>query len=156
MKGGTIKFRWTFEGGTELAAALRELSTRISRKVQLSALTDAAEPMRDRMESLAPRSALTKPHLAEQMTISPARGEDGLEIAVAVGPSKEAFYGGLQEFGTANNPAQPFARPGFDSELDVALEILAAAFWRELAARGVSRTVDAPSMPTGGPQGSLT
>jgi HK97 gp10 family phage protein len=148
-KGAPIKMRLRFEGGKELAANLEKLSKALSRKIQRDALTEAAEPLRARMGELAPRSDKTSGvHLADDIVISSARGQDSDEVAVAVGPSPTTFYGGLQEFGTAHHGAQPFARPAFDSEVDEALEILAAALWRELAARGIARTVSAPTTPT--------
>jgi HK97 gp10 family phage protein len=129
-----------FEGGAELAAALRKLSTRISRRIAHECLVEAAEPMRRRMSSLAPHEP-GKPDLRDTIVISRARGEDAQESAVAVGPSKFGFYGSFLEFGTKQMAAQPFARPAFDQTHEQSLQILGAACWRELAARGVSRSI---------------
>lgn len=156
MSTGAIKMRWHFEGGKELAANLETLSKALSRKIQREALMEAAEPMRSRMSELAPRSNTSSAvHLADDIVIAPARGQDQQEVAVAVGPSPQTFYGSFQEFGTARHEAQPFARPAFDEEVDEALDILAAALWRELAARGISRTVNAPTTPSAPGGGGL-
>lgn len=143
-----------FEGGKELDAALKSLSTRVSRKIQREALYDAAEPMRRAMAAKAPRGDPRPPNLKDTLTISDAR-EEGAQ-AVAVGPSKAAWYGSFQEFGTANHPAQPFARPAFDEKAETALQILAREIWTALASRGVSRSVRRDIPISGGPSGGLT
>lgn len=150
------------EGGQALAENLRSLSKRVRRNVLIEALTDAAEPMRRRMATLAPREP-GAPDMADHIAVQPltaaqlrAAGEaaDEFKAGVAVGPEKPFYYGFYQEFGTVRHGAQPFARPAFDSEGGGALGKLAASLWTELAARGFSRssTVDAPV--SGGPGGS--
>lgn len=139
-----------FEGGKELADALGQLSPRVSRKVQKEALMDAAEPMRRRMEQLAPR-APGKPDLADHMVISSERGVDAQEVVVAVGPSKSFFYGSFQELGTAHHPAHPFARPAFDQKAESALKLFADAVWLALTGRGVRRATVLSDAPVSGP-----
>src|SRR5262245_29534765 len=154
MSSEPIKVRFKVEGIAELKAALDELSTRLSRKIQLEALRESAEPLRARMAELAPRSRAASPvHLAESMVISTSRGQDGQEVAVAVGPAKDAFWGGLQEFGTVHAPAQAFARPAFDSEVSECLDVLVEVLWREL--KGIAKTLDVPAMPTSPGGGGL-
>lgn len=129
-----------FDGGIELQRALDTLSSRISRQLKRDALAEAAEPMRKRMAQLAPFKA-GKPDLRDAMVVSAVRGTDVNESAVAVGPTKAGFYGSFQEFGTKHHAAQPFARPAFDAEAEPALRVLADAMWRELAGRGIHRSV---------------
>ena len=125
-----------FEGGRELAAALGQLSTRVSRKIQRSVLTEQAEPMRAAMAAKAPRApARSDPTLAEEMTISNARGADLQEVAIVVGPSKRSFYGSFQEYGTVNHSPQPFARPAFDGHARSALRGISAGLWSALTSR---------------------
>ena len=143
-----MKTMMRFDGGADLARNLAQLSTRLSRKIQREALEEAAEPMRRRMDLGAPRSD-DAPHAADTMTISNARGQDAREVAVAVGPSKAGFYLSFQELGTAHNPAQPFARPAFDEVSPQSLRILSAALWREMAGRGIARSVSAPTTVQG-------
>ena len=145
-----------FEGGKELVAALGTLSKAMSKKILIESLKDAAEPMRARMARLAPKGDPQGVNLSQSMEVMTSRGQDALEAAVAVGPTKEAFYGSFQEFGTAHHAAQPFARPAFDSEKEKALQLLAAALWRELAARGVNRgtVLGGPVNDSGGGSGS--
>lgn len=92
------------------------------------------------MSVMAPH-APGKPDLRDTISVSGARGTDSNEIAVAIGPSRAGFYGSFQELGTKHHAAQPFARPAFDSQGPTSLQIIASAIWRELAARGISRTV---------------
>lgn len=140
-----MKISMKFEGGAELARALGSLSTRVSKGIQRDALRDAAEPMRREMAVLAPHEPGT-PDLRDTMTISNARGADANEIAVAVGPSRAGFYGSFQELGTSRHSAQPFARPAFDAKAPQALRILSDVLWRELAGRGIGRTVTVPTV----------
>jgi HK97 gp10 family phage protein len=153
--------RVRFEGGAELAAALESLPKRVGRSMLVEALTDAAEPMRKRMASLAPREP-GAPDMADNIIVSRSMvtiqgdGEkvrnDEFQASVAVGPSKGFFYGFFQEFGTTRHSAQPFARPAFDSESQAALDLLARSLWTALAARGISRsvTVNTPVRSGGG------
>lgn len=126
------------EGGQELERNLAQLSARLSERLQIDALKEAAEPMRKAMSVKAPWEP-GKPDLRDMMNISAKlRGQ----MAVAVGPSRRGFYGSFQEFGTKHHAAQPFARPAFDETAMTALKLLSASLWRELAARGFSRRVD--------------
>lgn len=138
-----------FEGGAELAANLRTLSTRLSRRIVTEALREAAEPMRKQMSRMAPHEP-GKPDLRDAMSISRAMGADSQEVAVAVGPTRSGFYGSFQELGTKHHAAQPFLRPSFDSNVQPSLRILAAAVWRELAAKGIGRSVTSTARATGG------
>lgn len=143
-----------FEGGADLAKALASLSPRLSKPIQRGALREGAEPMRVRMGSLAPRRP-PHPDMADHMAIANATGEDTQEIAVAVGPEKRFFYGLFQELGTAFHAAQPFARPAFDAVSHQSLLIIGAALWRELAGKGIGRTVSSSARIVGGPGGGL-
>lgn len=134
------------DGGADLARALSGLSARVSTRLIRESLIEAAEPMRDRMEQLVPVSD-DAPHVRDEMVISKARSDtDARETAVAVGPTKKGFYGSFVEFGTAHMAAQPWARPAFDQTWLQSLGIFAAALWRELAGRGIRRSMaDAPT-----------
>lgn len=145
--------RVQFEGGKELAAAFKSLSTAMTRKVLREGLMEAGEPMRALWARLAPRSD-DAPHAADTVTMSAARGRDLQETAVAVGPSKKGFYLSFQELGTEHHAAQPSGRPAFDQSRDKVLATFGKVLWRELAARGVSRPTIAASGPmSGGPGG---
>jgi len=129
-----------FEGGARLANELASLPKRASRSIQRAALRAAAEPVRARASSLAPRDP-GAPDLADNIGVSNARPEDG-SVGVAVGPTSKFFYGLFQEEGTSRHGAQPFMRPALDANVSAALTAakfaLAAAIIR--AGGGTSRT----------------
>lgn len=142
-------FHWKFEGGKELAAALESLPESVRRPVLLKALKAAGVPMAEQMGSLAPRDTSGfegEGHvpLADSMKISVATRVMGEFLdretvgAVAVGPSKDAFWGLFQEYGTAFHGAQPFARPSFDANYEQALAIFRAQMWAEIRAAAES------------------
>jgi HK97 gp10 family phage protein len=139
--------RLTFTGGKALSAALNQLSTRVSRRLQLEALTEAAEPMRRAMHDKAP---VETGRLKKNMVINRSRGIDGQEAAVAVGPARGTFYGSQQEFGNKHHAAQPFARPAFDENADRSLRIIKDALWRELAGKGIQRPMESVAGPVQG------
>lgn len=135
-----------FEGGAALLANLNSLSHRLSRQIQIEALKEVGEPMRKQMARRAPH-APGEPDLRNAMTISTSRGQDAKEAAVAVGPTREGFYGSFQEFGTKQFAAQPFARPAFDETVQSTLNALGDVLWRELAGRGLQRPMASVDVP---------
>lgn len=143
------------EGGVEMSKALSGLSAGVSRRLVRENLVDAAEPMRERMEELAPVGDAPT-HLRDQMVISVARdvAVDKRETAVAVGPSRRGFYGSFQELGTAHHAAQPFAGPAFDQTWLQVLGLFGEGLWADLVRRGVlgarrSLITDAPTAVQG-------
>lgn len=142
-------------GMENLAKGLRALDQDLRRDVLIDALKEAAEPMRASMAALAPRGP-DAPHLANSMSISVANKVGGTsggrwlgattdnEASVAVGPSKDFFYGLFLEYGTVKMSARPFMRPAFDENAQASLEILKRALWAAIS-----------SSPTGGSGGSL-
>jgi len=136
-----VKIGLDLEGGEALRAALLTLSRAVRRRALYSVLRPAAEPMRLRMQRLAPHGATGE--LAAGITVSAAprigsvaggqwQAADEFQAAVAVGPSKLAFYGIFQEYGTVEHPAQAFGRPAFDGSRDEALQILGEGLWQLL------------------------
>lgn len=135
-----MKFSARFEGGDELARNLATMSPRVSKRVLLEALMVGAEPIRRRASSNAPHDP-GAPDLRNNIVVSTVR-VPGVAAAVAIGPSKEFFYGLFNELGTVHQGARPFLRPAFDSEGVAALGPIGQELWRALASRGFSRTVD--------------
>ena len=135
--------RMNVTGGDELAAKLRKLPMAVRKNELYRILREAGEPMRSRMEQLAPRSTGDRgniPGLADSMSISVAKkigstsggrweASDEFMAAVAVGPSKNAYYGIFQEYGTVHHGAQSFARPAFDGTADTSLKHISAELW---------------------------
>jgi len=133
-----------FEGGAAMVRNLEKLAQPMQRQIKIDALKAAAEPMRDRMELLAPVSFEGDPHLADNIIIGTlterqleARGRDS-ETVIEVGPAggktgNDFFYGFFLEYGTAHMPPQPFARPAFDQTAQQALDILSDELWFAIA-----------------------
>lgn len=136
-----MKLKAEFEGGRQMAQTLKTLESSLSRKIQVDALSIAAEPIRDRAAALAPRSRQDKDHLADNIVIGAVgrasldkRGRES-ETVVEVGPElrpNDFFYGFFQEYGTAFSGAQPFMRPAFDEEWRRSLMILSDELWYAL------------------------
>lgn len=148
-----MKMSMTFEGGRELAAALNHLSQRARARLLREVLVDAAEPMRASMASLAPSGGESgPPDLKDSIIVAVSNRRDSVDSqqeTVAVGPKKGIFWGHFQEFGTEHHAAQPFARPAFDQNVATSLQILRTGCWRELAAKGIGRSVSAPTAVQG-------
>lgn len=121
-----MKFKHRWKGDGDLKRTFKEMDAAMSRAVLVQAGLNAVEPMRVRAGELAPRSAGSGPHLADNIVAAEtAFGSNGNVsrnpdvIAIAIGPShqpNDMFYGQFQEFGTAHHPAQPFLRPAFDQQ----------------------------------------
>ena len=121
-------------GGAQLEQRLRELPASVSGTVLRKILRRAAEPVRARMSEMAPHRP-GPPDLRDRIVISGAGGDDDFDmgdIAVAIGPSKSAFWGYFQEFGTSRQAARPFARPAFDASHQAALTEIGEGIWAAL------------------------
>lgn len=136
--------------GDDLAKRLRALPSALTKQLVVEALRAGAAPMRDRIADLAPRGAVA-PHLADNIGISVVKGDEAVfsvsqgtwaaneQYAVAVGPTKDYFYGLFLEFGWVNHPtAMPFMRPGFDGTVTQSLEIISRLLWAAVSARSSS------------------
>lgn len=131
-----VKFK--VDGFDQLDRMLRQLPLRVGRSMLRAGAIKAAEPIRQTMSQLAPHRP-GAPDLRSNIGISEIKTKGGaLEAAVAIGPTREFFYGYYQEFGTSRHGAQPFARPAFDTKTMQSIQILKAELWRALVGRGLS------------------
>lgn len=121
-----------FKGGKELEAALGELAKGAARRTAERALKLAAQPIRDEWERLVPEDQgdlkrsikIGRAIKAMQRT---SRG-DVVKTFVGVDESVNArlhIYAEVQEFGNANNEAQPAGRPAWEGQKHNALNRLA-------------------------------
>lgn len=123
------------EGLRDLGAALQELGADVARRVVFAAALSAAQVVRKEASQRAPRSAA--PHrvgrggpvvqpgnLAKGIAtkrLKRSAGKAEYEVRWKAKKKGDPFYGLFQEFGTANQPAQPFMRPAFEATKEQAL-----------------------------------
>ncbi len=113
-------------GLDELLKKLDLLPYAVSKLVVARALRKGAEPIRAEAEHEAPRLS---GRLQREEVI--AVGEQTATEAIAkIGPSRKAFYGLFQEFGTAHQTPQKFLEPAFESKVSEATDVIG----KELAA----------------------
>lgn len=126
-----------FQGGPQLARALAGMSFEKEKAVVRQMLKDAAEPIHDEAERIV-AIGQTPPHIADHIVVSAiTKDTDDLgdrrlepnEHAVAIGPSKDFFYGYFLEFGTIKMAAKPFMRPAFDSKAGESFKVFQERIW---------------------------
>jgi HK97 gp10 family phage protein len=107
------------EGLAELEQKLRDETKKVAVRTLRRAAKDASEIWENAISERAP--SMTG-FLKSQITMSSkAVGGDEGRLQVMVGPSKKAFYGIFQEFGTRYQKAHPFVRPAFEQTKDAVL-----------------------------------
>jgi HK97 gp10 family phage protein len=129
----------TFRGLRELDAAMRTLPDELQRAPARAGLKAGADVWKDGMARRAPRDPTPdKVTLADEI-VSEIHANIGRDRGEArVGPSERAFYGGFQELGTVDFPAQPFMRPTADEDSQIATAALAVQL-KEGIERAVKR-----------------
>lgn len=128
------------EGLEGLEQAFAQLTARASASMMREVLKDAAEPMRGQAEANAPIGS-EEPHIREHIVIATRPAEQLGDVTIGIGPERPFFYGRLIELGTRFTAAKPWLRPAFDDRTDDAIAIFIEGAWRELAGRGISRSV---------------
>jgi HK97 gp10 family phage protein len=129
-------------GGAQLAANLNALGAAVRQRALVKVLRAAAWPIQSRAIELAPIDPRMTYHLKDHIVIYTVpttemwwkwewtlTGSDEYQAAVAIGPSKDAFWGGFLEFGTVKMAAKPFMRPAFDYGADRALSLIREGLW---------------------------
>lgn len=140
----------SFEGGLELAAALRGLGDdKALRLAQAKALEAGAEPVRDLARTLAPDDPATglNPRQWIDFKRRPGKGTRSI-VDVGIDRSDDpptvvgrksgrgtyrdpgiAGVSVMQEFGTDKMAANPYMRPAMDAELPRAPQRIGEALW---------------------------
>jgi HK97 gp10 family phage protein len=132
-------------GGEALAKQLRKLAVSVRKKALLGVLKTAAVPIQGRAAELAPLDPVGEVHLKESIAVSVANqigtqaggqwaASDEFQAAVAIGPTRKAFYGLYLEYGTVKMGAKPFLRPAFDYGTDRTLTLIREGLWELLEA----------------------
>lgn len=158
----SIKTMVRMEGLKELEDALLELPKATQGNVLKRAAVEAAAEFADHASALAPRGKgklKTEIKVAKPKIINPgtaafaaamregatraeaasaaraanqAAGGQGRSVITSVGPTRSAFYGLFQEFGTAHHSAQPFMRPTWDALKGKLLDTIASTLREEI------------------------
>ncbi|ETA80642.1 HK97-gp10 family putative phage morphogenesis protein [Youngiibacter fragilis] len=99
------------EGMQELIDRVNKLGSQ-GTEIKKKALDKAGSMVKSSMEEKAPRSELTKKHMADNIKVSEIESENGVDF-VTIGPNKgdnsEFFYSKFTEWGTSKIPAQHWA-----------------------------------------------
>jgi len=81
-------------------------------EIKKNVLEKAGEFVKESMEKKAPRSDLSKRHMADNIKVSEIENEDGVDL-IKIGPNKgdnsEFYYSKFTEWGTSKIPAQHWA-----------------------------------------------
>jgi HK97 gp10 family phage protein len=124
-------------GLSELEASFKEFIPKAARKAFRNAGFVASQIWVDSMEELAPVRHSSGPGREPGFL----RGSIGASVRVSaanealivhVGPSKAAYYGGFNEFGTSHMAAHPFMRPTFQNHQDDVLAVFVDELWNSL------------------------
>ncbi len=99
------------EGMQELIDRVNKLGAK-GEIIKKKALDKAGNLVKGSMEKKAPRSSLSKKHMADNIKVSDIEKENGIDF-VEIGPNKgdnsEFFYSKFSEWGTSSQPAQHWA-----------------------------------------------
>lgn len=103
--------RIELQGMEELIDKVNKLGDR-GKTIKKNALNKAGELVKSSMESKAPRSDITKRHMADNIKVSEIERDNGVDY-IEIGPTKgdnsEFFYSKFTEWGTSKIPAQHWA-----------------------------------------------
>lgn len=137
----------TVVGLQELGAKLDKMFKDTAKKAIRKAIAPAAEVYRREIRAKAPvrqevgatgfrktgkgkknrQPGYLKAHIGRTIKAN----SDG-SLSAFVGPTKSAFYGRFQEYGTSHQPARPFMRPVFDSKTEEAEKVFAETLKTEI------------------------
>jgi len=103
--------RIELEGMQELIDKVNKLGSQ-GETIKKKALDKAGNLVKESMEQKAPRSELSKRHMADNIKVSDIEQENGVDF-VKIGPNKgdnsEFFYSKFSEWGTSKIQAQHWA-----------------------------------------------
>jgi hypothetical protein len=112
------------EGLADLSELLTELTPRAAKRYLSRCAEPAAQVVIDAMEETVPVGVGV---LEEGMGWQKKWGNDGDEttMEINIGPLKPFFWGSLQEFGTATQPAQHWMGTAWETSRDKCLDVFA-------------------------------
>lgn len=110
--------RSTITGAKDLDRLLKRLPTKIAGKILQSSLRAGAMVIVKDARTRAPMRTGT---LRREIVARKTKGAPS-SAAVTIGPTQDAFWGLLQEFGTRHHPPRPWLRPAFEASKRLALD----------------------------------
>lgn len=114
-------------GDKEILRRLRAMGDEASVVLEPAAMA-GSDIVVEAAEQLAPRrTAFLARHIIKELIEKSA-----VEVIVAVGPHKDAFWGPFQELGTPHHPAQPFMRPALEEKAEEIAAAIGQAVWEAL------------------------
>lgn len=158
----SIKTKIRVEGLSELEEALRELPRATGGNVLKRAIVKPAQMFADHARELAPKESgrlkrairVSKPKVISAgkaafaaamregatraeagqaaRAANAAAGGAGRSAVVSVGPTRGAFHGLFQEFGTAHHGPKSFMRPAWDALAPRFPKMIAETLWEEI------------------------
>lgn len=121
------EFTVNIRGLKELDEALRQLPDALQAGPVRSGLKAAGKYLAEGMATRAPRDPVVAGvTLAEEIVAEATVSTKRHSASVQIGPTRRAFYGSFQEFGTEDHPAQPFMRPTLDQDGQGAIAVFAS------------------------------
>lgn len=126
--------KMTLEGMQELIDRVNKLG-KTSEAIKKKALTKAGEMVKQSMEKKAPRSDLSRPHMADNIKVSDLKKEDGMDF-IRIGPDKGDntifYYSKFTEWGTTKIPAQHWAEKSLQENKNKINDVISEELQRGL------------------------
>lgn len=111
-------------GLDELLKKMDNLPLVLQKTLIVRSLRKGAEPIRARAEELAPDDPTTPGSRIKEGMMVTVTDQTADGAIAKIGPSRKAFFGQFEEYGTSRQAAEPFLRPAFDEQQDEAIRVL--------------------------------
>jgi len=120
-------------GMDELLKEIYAIGEKVATRAENKALREGAEILRVAISERAPRSKLSKAHLADNIVKSGVKTSKAGIKRIEVGPGKGFFYGKFLELGTTKMSAKPFIGPALEEKRSEIFDAMAGVLREELA-----------------------
>lgn len=112
------------EGLDELLGKMDGLPLVLQKNLIARSLRKGAEPIRAGAEQLAPDDPTTPGSRIKEGMMITVSDQTAEGATAKIGPSRKAFFGQFEEFGTSHQAAEPFLRPAFDEKQEEAIRLV--------------------------------
>lgn len=104
---------------------LEQLPLTVARKFIVRALREASEPIAEQIRDEAPDDPTTPGSQISENIGTNVADQTSTGAVSYIGPTRNAFFAGFHEFGTAFMTSRPFIAPAFEEKHEEALRIIA-------------------------------